>query len=310
LKLHCISRKEMIMILVVGATGLVGGMIARSVLEQGRDVRILVRPGSNYQPLVDMGAKPIEGDLKDLASLIPACSGVEALITTATAGSRGGADTPQAVDLEGNRHLIDAARQAGVRQFIFISTIAAHEASPVPVLRAKAQTEAYLRASGLPHTILAATTLMDLLLPLVVGGPARAGQPVTLVGEGRRRHSFVAARDVAAFAVAAVGHPAALNRRIIVGGPETVSLRDVAATYERVLGHPVPVQTIAPGELLPNLPPVPGLAEVVSGMLAALETFDSPIDMAETERTFGVRLTPLEEFVRRDVATMPAGVPA
>ncbi|HXF62290.1 MAG TPA: SDR family oxidoreductase, partial [Caldilineaceae bacterium] len=212
------------MILVVGATGLVGDMIARSLLEQGQDVRILVRPGSNYRSLVDAGAKPVEGDLKEPASLVTACSGVETLITTATAGSRGGADTPQTVDLEGNRRLIDAARQAGVQQFIFISTIGADEASPVPLLRAKAQTEVYLRASGVPYTILAAATLMDLLLALVVGGPARAGQPVTLVGEGRRRHSFVAARDVAAFAVAAVGHLAALNRRIIVGGPEAISL--------------------------------------------------------------------------------------
>ncbi|HXF64696.1 MAG TPA: hypothetical protein VNK95_23910, partial [Caldilineaceae bacterium] len=90
------------------------------------------------------------------------------------------------------------------------------------------------------------------------------------------------------------------------GGPEAISLRDVVAAYERVLGHPIPVQTIAPGELLPNLPPVPGLAEVVSGMLAALETFDSPVDMAETARDFGVRLTPLEEFVRDEVARAPA----
>ncbi len=298
------------MILVVGATGMVGGMIARGLLEQGRDVRILVRPGSNYRPLIEAGAQPAEGDLKDAASLAPALAGIDTVIATATAGSRGGADTPQAVDLEGNRHLIDAARQAGVRQFIFVSTIAAGEESPVPLLRAKAQTEAYLCASGLPHTILAAATFMDILLPLVVGGPARAGQLVTLVGEGRRRHGFVAARDVAAFAVAAIGHPAALDRRVIVGGPEAVSLRDVVSTYERALGHPIPVRTIAPGELLPNLPPVPGLTESISGLVAALETFDSPIDMVETARAFGVRLTPLEEFVQREAASAPASVPA
>ena len=52
---------------------------------------------------------------------------------------------------------------------------------------------------------------MDVLLPLMVGYPVRHGRPVTLAGEGCRRHSFVAARDLAAFAVAAVNHPAALE---------------------------------------------------------------------------------------------------
>lgn len=297
------------MILVVGSTGLLGGRVARQLLENGQEIRILVRPASSYQTLVEAGAQPVLADLKDPASLPPALAGIRTVITTATAGQRGGADTPQTVDLEGNRHLIDAALRAGARQFIFVSTIAADEASPVPLLRAKAQTEAYLRSSGLPYTILAAATLMDVLLPLVVGEPARSGRPVTLVGEGRRRHGFVAVRDVAAFAVAAIGHPAARNQRVVIGGPDAVSLRDVVAAYERVLGRPIPVRTIAPGELLPDLPPVPGLTEVISGMLAALETFDSPLNMAETARTFGVRLTPLEEFVRGEVASISATAP-
>lgn len=298
------------MILVVGATGLVGGMITRDLLEQGREVRVLVRPGSPYRALVEAGATPVMGDLKDPASLVAACAGVETVVTTASAGQRGGADTPQTVDLEGNRHLIDAAREARVRQFIFVSAFTADEASPVPLARAKALSEAYLRESGLPSTILAPNGIMEVMLPLIVGGPVRAGRPVTLVGEGRRRHSLVAARDVAAFAVAAIGHPAALGRRIAIGGPEPISWRDAVAVYEQALGHSIPVQTIAPGELLPDLPPVPGLAELVSGLLTALETFDSSIAMAETARTFGVRPTPLGEVVRREIASVAVGAPA
>lgn len=295
------------MILVVGATGLVGGMIARSLLARGKDVRILVRPGALYQPLVDMGAQPVEGDLKDRASLLPACAGVETVITTASAGSRGGADTPQTVDLEGNRSLVDAARAAGVRQLIFTSTIAAAEDSPLPLLRAKAATEAYLRISGLHYTILAPTTLMDVLLPLVVGGPALAGRPVTLVGEGRRRHSFVAARDVAAFAVAAAGHPEAIDRRIVIGGPQALSLRDVVSIYERLLGRSIDIRSIPPGEFLPNLPPEPGLAEIISGMTAALDRYESQVEMSETARIFGVPLTRLEDLVAAQAAPAPQG---
>jgi NADH dehydrogenase len=285
------------MILVAGCTGLVGGLITRSLLERGQDVRVLVRSGSPYQPFVDAGAEPIQGDLKDAASLAAACHGVDVVITTASAGQRGGADTPESVDLEGNRNLIEAARAAGVRQFIFVSALTASEHSPVPLARAKAQTETALRRCGVPYTIIAANGIMDVNLPLVVGEPVRAGRPVTLVREGRRRHSFVAARDVAAFTVSAVGNRAALNRRIPVGGPTAVSWRDIVAAYERVLGRSIAVQWIEPGELIPNLPPVPGLAELVSGLMAWLETFDSPIDMTESARTFGVTLTPLEEFI-------------
>jgi NADH dehydrogenase len=301
------------MILVVGATGLVGGMIARRLLERGDTVRVLVRPGSNFQPLADAGAQPVVGDLKDPSSLGPVCAGAETVITTATSGSRGGADNPQTVDEEGNRHLIDTARATGVRQFIFVSALSADEDSPIPLARAKAHTEAYLRASGMPYTILAPNGILEVNLGLVVGSPLRSGKPVTLIGEGRRRHSLVAASDIAAFAVAAVGHPLALNRRIVIGGPEAVSWRDVIAPYERVLSRPVPVEWKAPGELLPNLPPVPGLAELVSGILAALETFDSPVDMTQTARTFGVQLTALDEVVRRETASIvaeTAGVPA
>jgi len=294
------------MILVVGATGLVGGMITRRLLDQGRTVRILVRAGSDYGTFADRGAEPSLGDLKDPDTLPRALRGVDVVITTASAGSRGGADTAQTVDREGNRNLIGAARAATVKQFIFVSALIATVDHPVPVPRAKAETELTLRGSGLPYTIVAANGIMDVMLPLVVGDRVQAGQDVTLVGEGRRRHSFVAAPDVAAFAVAAVDNSAARDRRIAVGGPDAVSWRDIVAAYERAAGRPIAVRWIAPGELLPNLPPVPGLTELVSGLLAALETFDSPVDMAETARTFGVRLTSLDEFVASTFRRLPS----
>jgi NADH dehydrogenase len=285
------------MILVVGSTGRVGGMITRTLLGQSRPLRILVRPGSDYRAFVAAGAEEALGDLKDPASLAVACRGVDTVITTASAGERGSDDTPQSVDLEGNRKLIEAARAAGVKQFIFISALIARADHPVPVPRAKALTEAALRDSGLTYTIVAANGIADVMFPLVVGYPLGLGRPVTLVRDGRRRHSFIAARDVAAFAVAAIDHPAALNRRVEIGGPEALSWRDVVGAYERSLRRPIPVRWIPPGELLPDLPPAPGLTELVSGLMAALETFDTPLDMSPLSHTFGVSPTAIEELV-------------
>jgi uncharacterized protein YbjT (DUF2867 family) len=285
------------MMLIVGSTGRVGGMITRTLLRRDRQLRILVRPGSEHHAFIEAGAEAAFGDLKDPASLAVACRGVDTVITTASAGERGGDDTAQTVDLEGNANLIEAARGAGVKQFIFVSALLARADHPVPVPRAKALTEAALQGSGLTYTIVAANGIADVMFPLVVGYPLSVGRPVTLVGEGRRRHTFIAARDVAAFATAAIDHPSALNRRIEIGGPDALSWRDVVAAYERTLGRAIPVQWIATGELLPDLPPVPGLTQLVSGLMAALETFDTPLDMTEVSRTFGVTPTAIDELL-------------
>nr|MBA3760687.1 NAD(P)H-binding protein [Gemmatimonadales bacterium] len=117
------------MILVVGSTGVLGGMIARLLLEQGLSVRILIRPGSSYAGLVELGAEPIFGDLKEPGSLGAACRGVDIVVTTANSALRGGADTVETVDRQGNRNLIDAARTAGVRHYIFMSALGVSEES-------------------------------------------------------------------------------------------------------------------------------------------------------------------------------------
>jgi NADH dehydrogenase len=300
------------MILVVGATGVVGGMIAQGLVEQGKEVRVLVRRDSpssqlaqqgfatSAETLIETGAQPVHGDLRDRASLDAALENVETVVTTANSAMRGGADSLQSVDLEGNRNLIEAARDAGVDHFTFVSLLGADPDHPDPFMQAKGQSEASLRESGMGYTILAPTAFMEVWPAMVVGLPALQGRTVTLVGEGSRRHSFVSNRNVAAFAVAAVDHPAALNRHLAIGGPEALTWREVVATYERVLERSIPVEYVAMGE------PVPDLPDPMPEMLEGMETYDSVVEMEETSRTFGVPLTMLETFVREQVASQPA----
>ena len=279
------------MILVAGATGSLGGTVTRLLLEQGKFVRILARPQSHYQPLVEAGAQVAHGDLKDRKSLDGVCAGVETVITTANSAQRGGDDNPESVDHQGNCHLIDAAKAAGVKQFIFVSTHLADASSPAPFFQAKGKAEDYLRASGLPYTIIAPNLFMEVWIAAVVGVPAMKGEPVTIVGEGRRKHSFISASDVAAFIVAAAGNPAALNQKLLLGGPEPLSFLDAATIYGHVLGREIPIASIAPGE------PIPGFSPMMAQMLAVLDTFDSPMEMARYTTTYGVDLTPLQELV-------------
>ena len=284
------------MILVVGATGILGGIVTRQLLAQGHPVRALVRDAAGGEPLRRAGATLVYGDLKDPASLAAAVDGVQVVVTTANSARRGGADTIESVDRTGNANLIDAAATAGVRQFVFVSALGSTADSPVPFLRAKGESEERLRASGVPYTIVAPNVYMEVWIPAVVGTAVRAGRPVVLVGEGRRRHSLVSIRDVAAFLVAAVGNNAAINQYLPIGGPAPVTWHDVVAAYEVAVGRDLPVSCVAPGD------PAIGLPDPMPSLLAAMDTYDSPIDTAELASAFRVDLTPIDTIVREDLA--------
>ncbi|MDQ4055254.1 MAG: SDR family oxidoreductase [Actinomycetota bacterium] len=280
------------MILVVGATGRLGGSIARALLDSGKAVRVLVRDGSAFD---DARAETMPGDLKDPDSLRQACEGVDIVVTTANAiAPRRAEDTIESVDRLGNRNLIAASTSEGVRHFVFVSVLGASADHVVPFVRAKGETERELRESGLSWTILQPDAFMDVWFPFIIG-PALEGRAVTLVGEGKQRHSMVAMQDVVRYAMAAVEQKEAANSVLAIGG-EPVTWRDVIDTFSEVLGREIPVQTVPPGE------PVPGLPDFVAELLASLELYESPLDMSEHSRTFGVKTTSLHDFVRGFVA--------
>ncbi len=293
------------MILIVGATGLLGGMITRQLLAQGKPVRILIRQNSPSvalapqgmataaQALLDAGAQPVAGDLKDRASLAAACVGIDTVITTANAAMRGGDDTFDSVDLHGTKNLIDAAKAAGVRHFVYTSAFDSAPNHPNPLFDAKGQCEVYLKASGLTYTILKPGPFMELWIGVIVGIPLQAGQPVTLVGAGARKQAFVSMADVAAYAVVAVDNPAAQQQEILIAGPTPISWTDVVTTVGAVVGQELPIHYVAPSAPIPLVPPGMG------HLLTALEMADSVIDMEKTAATYGIAPTSVDAFARQ-----------
>lgn len=293
-------REEQSVILVVGATGELGGQITRRLVERGERVRILVRPGSAFEPLVELGCEPALGDLKEARSLEAACGGIATIVASAASIGRQPPDTVETVELGGYERLIAAARTTGVRQLVFVSARAASADSPAPFMAAKAATEERLKASGLAWTILAPEAFMDSWLAMVVAGPALEGREVVYVGDGRRLHSFVHSRDVAALAAACAGNPAAENRYLPIGGPTAISFRGAVAAFERAVGRPIPQRGVDPGE------PVPGLPPLVAGMLAMLESADSALDSSAIAAEFDLHLTSVEDWAF-SLAAVPVG---
>src|SRR5271165_4839873 len=113
------------MILVVGATGLLGMRVCERLRAEGKPVRALVRRTSDpgkVDTLKSLGCDLATGDLKDPPQIQAACQQISALISTASSTfSRQPGDSIESVDLVGQLTLADAARRASVRRFIYVS---------------------------------------------------------------------------------------------------------------------------------------------------------------------------------------------
>ena len=112
-------------VLVTGATGFIGGNLARELWRRGDDVQALVRPGSNRLTIQDTGITPVEGDILDRQSIDRAIQGCEAVYHVAavyTFWSKNPAGVSQA-NVQGTKNVLEAARQAGVSRTVYTSTV-------------------------------------------------------------------------------------------------------------------------------------------------------------------------------------------
>lgn len=295
------------MILVAGGTGTLGSAIVDRLVAQRRAVRVLTRNPARAARWAG-SVEAVQGDLRDAPSLQRACAGATHVMTTANAFIGRGAESVSAVDEQGNRHLIDAAKAAGVRQFVFTSALLPETYRRIDYFAAKFATEDYLRASGLVWTILRPTAFMDTWAALI-GAPLVTSGKTTIFGAGATPANFVAVDNVAGVAVLTIDDPRAVNAVVEVVGPENLTLDQVADVFERVTGRtgkrtymPVPVMRVL-GTLARPFNPV-FARQVQAGALMA--TTPTPADPARMLARYPVELMTLEQWVRKRYATRPA----
>ncbi len=146
-------------VLVAGAAGQTGTQIVRHLQQEGFRVRALVRDTDKARELLGPDVDYVPGDVKDPAAVKAAAAGVHAVISSIGSRGKEGPDRPEMIDYQGVRNLVDAAKAARVRQFVLISSRGVTDKDhPLNrmfgnVLYWKLQGEDYLRASGLPYTV-------------------------------------------------------------------------------------------------------------------------------------------------------------
>jgi uncharacterized protein YbjT (DUF2867 family) len=145
-------------ILVAGGHGQIALRLLKLLADQGHRARGLIRNRDQAADLEAVGAIPVVGDLENETSLEAHVKGADAVVFAAGAGPGSGPARKKTVDLGGAVKLADAAKATGVRRYVIVSSIGADRpdsAGPdmAVYLRAKADADDYVRASGLDYTI-------------------------------------------------------------------------------------------------------------------------------------------------------------
>ena len=217
------------MILVTTA-GKVGSAAAGLIAQRDVRVRILVRHPEKAATLAQAGVEIFPGDLGSRESIDQAMRGVSAVILV----------TPPVVQQE--LSVIDAAQQAGVEHVVKITSKASAD-SPIARRRNQSEIEQALVASRLSYTLLRNNAYIHFFL-MMAEGIARTSTFRTATGEGRIGHIDV--RDVAAIAAEiAVFSASHTGKTYWPTGPRSLSGKDVAEIFTKVLGRPITFQPIS-----------------------------------------------------------------
>jgi dihydroflavonol-4-reductase len=270
--------------LVTGATGFVGAAVARRLLDNQWQVRVLARQGSDRRNLQGLDAEVIEGDLTDVNSLQHAARGCEGLFHVA-ADYRLGARNPEQLyraNVEGTRNVLTAAHRSGVQRIVYTGSVATigipadgtpgDEQTPNSLenmighyKRSKYLAEEVVREAvreGLPVVIVSPST------PVGPGDlkPTPTGQLVLDAAAGRMPAYVDTGLNIVHVDDVAAGHLLAYQRgkageRYILGG-EDMTLRNILGQISTLVGRKPPRVRLPYGMVLPIAYVAEGFARI------------------------------------------------
>ncbi|CAH2076693.1 unnamed protein product [Thlaspi arvense] len=227
-------------ILVVGATGTLGRQIVRRALDEGYDVRCLVRPRpAPADFLRDWGATVVNADLSKPESIPATLVGIHTVIDCAT----GRPEEPiKTVDWEGKVALIQCAKAMGIQKYVFYSIHNCDKHPEVPLMEIKYCTEKFLKESGLNHITIRLCGFMQGLI----------GQYAVPILEEKSvwgtdaptRVAYMDTQDIARLTLIALRNEKINGKLLTFAGPRAWTTQEVITLCERLAGQDANVTTV------------------------------------------------------------------
>lgn len=219
------------MILVAGGTGFIGRNLVKLLIENGFEVRTLLKP-SQKNPDLPKGV-PVEAvvcSLNDERGLRAALKGIDVVFHLAGSERLSSRSDLMEVDVNGTRTLIQAARKSKISQLIYLSHLGADQNSAFPVLKAKALAEKEILNSGVPYTIIRTSHIfgkgdqfVEAFAKLLRLSPGFFLVP----GKGDSALQPLSVNDLVACLNLSIMNSELMNKKIELGGVEVFTFREI-----------------------------------------------------------------------------------
>jgi uncharacterized protein YbjT (DUF2867 family) len=220
-------------VLVAGATGYLGGSVAREMKRRGHVVRALVRRTTDLE--VD---EVVRGEVTRPETLEGVCDGMDVVFSSVGITRQRDGLTFRDVDYQGNRNLLEEALRAGVKRFIYVSILNGPDLEHLDIVRAHEDFVRDLKASGLEWVVMRPTGFFSDMEEVL--NMARRGR-VYLFGRGECRVNPIHGADLA---VCCADGLEGESREIDVGGPETMTWREIGTIALEAAEKPVKLTSI------------------------------------------------------------------
>jgi len=217
--------------MITGGTGFIGNVLIRHLTELGYPIKLLIRP-SKKSPNIPTGISfdAAITSLTDVKGLQAAMKDVDVIFHLASAESLGREAQLSTVDIQGTQAVVEAASQANIKRFYYLSHLGADRASAYPLLQAKGIAEHAIISSGIPYTIFRSALaygerdhFSNGLAFLLKVSPYF----VMLPDDGSVLLQPIWVEDLVTIMTWSLEMPQTLNQIIEVGGPEYLCFKDI-----------------------------------------------------------------------------------
>ncbi len=228
-------------LLIIGGTGTLGRQVVLQALTKGYQVRCLVRNFRKATFLKEWGAELVYGDLSRPETIPPCLKGITAIIDASTSRANE-LDSLKKVDWEGKLCLIEAAKIANIKRFIFFSTQNVEQFENIPLMKVKNGIEIKLKESGIPYTIFRLTGFYQGLIEQYAI-PILENLPIWITNENTYI-SYMDTQDIAKFCLRSLQIPQTANQTFFLSGSRGWVSSEIINLCEQLAGQQAKVQRI------------------------------------------------------------------